>query len=172
MTTLIHFVHALSAAWAAAGELITAGAILWTLNAAANLIRLTFKAGCLAGRMLWPVIHATVAGLRWAARNIDWRMVAMIVIESLVIIAASVWTATVWSHRMLIVLSERAGHCFAALITAADATLDTIQPMVHPLAEVASELDSMTCSQLRAMLGNGRKVRKLRKAQLIEALLV
>lgn len=168
MTTLIHFAHVLSAAWAAAGELITAGAILWTLNAAANLIRLTFKAGCLAGRIFWPVIHATVAGLRWATRNIDWRMVAMIVIEGLAVIAASLWTAAVWSHRMLIVLSERAGHCFAALITTTETTMAAIQPMVHPLADVAAELESLTCVQLRAMLGTKRK---LRKAELIAMLL-
>lgn len=168
MTTLIHFVHALSAAWAAAGELITAGAILWTLNAAANLIRLTFKAGFLAGRILWPVIHATVAGLRWAARNIDWHMVAIVVIDGFAVIAAGLWTAAVWSHRMLINLSERAGQCFAALITTTETTMAVIQPMVHPLADVAAELESLTCVQLRAMLGTKRKVRK---AELIAMLL-
>ena len=168
MTTLIHFVHILSTAWAAAGELITAGAILWTLNAAANLIRLTWKAGRLTGRLLWPVIHATVAGLRWAARNIDWRMVAMIVIESLVAIGVGLWVGARWSHRMLILTSEKAGNCFAALITTTETAMATVQPMVHPLADVAAELESLTCVQLRAMLGTKRKVRK---AELIAMLL-
>lgn len=168
MSTLVHFIHALSAAWAAAGELITAGAILWTLNAAANLIRLTYKAGCLAGRILWPVIHAIVAGLRWAARNIDWRMVGVIVIEGLVAIVAGVWTAAVWSHRTLIAASARLGQCYASILTTANTTVVTIQPMIHPLAVMAAELESMTCAQLRTMVGTRKKARK---AELIAMLL-
>ena len=168
MTTLIHFVHALSAAWAAAGELITAGAILWTLNAAANLIRLTYKAGCLTGRLLWPVVHAIVAGLRWAARNIDWRMVVTIVIEGLVALCVATWMLVQWSHRSLINLSELMGRCFASIITTTETTMAIVQPMIHPLANIAVELETLTCSQLRAIVGTKRK---LRKAELISMLL-
>lgn len=167
MTTLVHFIHALSAAWAAAGELITAGAILWTLNATANLIRITYKAGCVTGRALWPLIHLTIAGIRWAVREIDWRLVATIVIEGLVVIVVGAWTIAVWSHRTLINVSEQAGRCFASLITTTNAMI-AARPMVHPLANVAAELESLTCSQLRAMVGTSRKVRK---AELIAMLL-
>lgn len=165
MPTLIHAVHLLSAAWAAAGELITAGAILWSLNSLANLIRFTYKAGRLTGRILWPVIHATIAGLRWAAREIDWRLVATIVLEGFVAIAVAVWMAATWTHRNLIALSARLGRCYAALLTTPETVVAvTVVPMVHPLAEMAADLESMTCKQLRELIGTRKR---LRKAELI-----
>ena len=165
MSTLIHLAQLLSAAWAAAGELITAGAILWSLNSLANLVRFTYKAGRLTGRLLWPVIHATVAGLRWAARNIDWRLVATIVFEGLVAIGVALWMAAVWSHRNLIALSARLGRCYAALLTTPETVVAvTVLPMVHPLAEMAADLETMTCKQLRELIGTKKR---LRKAELI-----
>lgn len=165
MSTLIHAVHLLSAAWAAAGELITAGAILWSLNSLANLIRFTYKAGRLTGRILWPVIHATVTGIRWAAREIDWRLVATIVFEGLVAIGVGLWMAAVWSHRNLITLSARIGRCYAALLTEPETVVTaTVAPMVHPLADLAADLESLTCQQLRELIGTKKKIRK---AQLI-----
>ena len=165
MPTLIHAIHLASAAWAAAGELITAGAILWSLNCLANLIRFAYKAGRLTGRLLWPAIHATGDAIRWAARHIDWRMVATVVIEGLVAIAVGLWLATVWAHRTTITLSERLGQCYAALLTKPQTVAAvTIAPMVHPMAELAVELEAMTCNQLRDLIGTRKKVRK---AQLI-----
>lgn len=165
MSTLIHLAQLLSAAWAASGELITAGAILWSLNSLANLIRFTYKAGRLTGRILWPVIHATVAGIRWAARNIDWRLVATVVFEGLIATCVVLWMAAVWSHRNLIALSARLGRCYAALLTTPETVVAvTVLPMVHPLAEMAADLESMTCKQLRELIGTKKR---LRKAELI-----
>ena len=161
MTNILHIIHLLNAAWAAAGELITAGAILWSLNTIANMIRITYKAGHLTGRILWPMIHAVVAGIRWAAREIDWRMVGAIVIEGLVAIVVGSWTIAVWSHRALINLSSRLGHCYAALLTTTRVvTAVKVIPMVHPLAEMAADLETMTCKQLRLLVGTNRKMCK------------
>lgn len=169
MTTLLHITHVLSAAWAASGELITAGAILWALNAAANLIRITYKAGRLTGRILWPVIHATIAGLRWFHRNTDWSVVIPTVIECLVALVVAIWVGAQWAHRTLVSVSEQLGRCYAAAVTCQQNLMATPVPaMVHPLASVAADLESLTCAQLRAMLGTKRR---LRKAELIAMVL-
>lgn len=156
MTTLLHIVHIASAAWAAAGELFTAGAILIALNTLANSIRLTYQAGCFAGRLLWPAIHAVVAAARWAHREIDWRLVALIVRDGLVALVALAWLALAWTRQTLIVTSERLGRCYAA----AWITPVVVAPVVHPLALVAEDLEQLTCKQLRELVGTRRKVRK------------
>ena len=35
-----------------------------------------------------------------------------------------------------------------------------LQPLVHPLAELAADLETLTCSQLRTLAGTRRKARK------------
>jgi hypothetical protein len=35
-----------------------------------------------------------------------------------------------------------------------------LQPLVHPLAELAADLETLTCSQLRSLAGTRRKARK------------
>ena len=35
-----------------------------------------------------------------------------------------------------------------------------LQPLVHPLAELAADLETLTCSQLRNLAGTRRKARK------------
>ncbi len=35
-----------------------------------------------------------------------------------------------------------------------------LQPLVHPLAELAADLETLTCSQLRNLVGTRRKARK------------
>ena len=166
MTNLLHLLNLLSAAWATAGELLTAGAILWALNSLANLIRLTFKAGQLTGQLLWPLIHATSRGLHWAARNIDWRLVATIVLEGLVILAAGSYYLLRNSRRQLIKASAALGRIYAAFLTQQQQQqqIKTVQPLIHPLASIATELESLTVKQLRTMTGTRQK---LRKAELI-----
>ena len=159
MTTLLHTLNLLSAAWAATSEIITAGAILWSLNSLANLIRFTYQAGCAAGRALWPAIHAITRALRWAIAEIDWRMVATIVLHGLVATVVLVWTATIWIRRQVLTLSERIGRIYAALLVKQQHNLQ-LSPMVHPLAEIASELDALTCKELRKIVGVKRNVRK------------
>ena len=157
MTTLLHIVHIASAAWAAAGELFTAGAILVALNTLANSIRLTYQAGRFAGRLLWPAIHAVVAAARWAHREIDWRLVALVVRDGLVALVALTWLALTWTRQTLIAASERLGRCYAAAWVTPSVVM---APVVHPLALVAEDLERLTCKQLHELIGTKRRVRK------------
>jgi hypothetical protein len=70
MNTLFHFAPVLESIesiilwvtklWAIGSELITVSAILWTLNATANLIRSTYKAGLAFGKFYRKHLHSVV----------------------------------------------------------------------------------------------------------------
>ena len=139
--------------WAAAGELITAGAILWSLDTLARAIRGAYAAGRFVGRIAWPVIYWTVATLRL----IDWRIVAAVVIDCLKVLAVAAYVAAVMARRGLIALSAAMGRRYAATVAPAA----PIAPAVyHPAAIIAGELSTLTCAQLRALTGCRRKLRK------------
>jgi hypothetical protein len=145
--------------WAAAGELITAGAILWSLDTLARAIRGTYAAGRFVGRIAWPVIHFTVATLRL----IDWRIVAAVVFDCLKVLAVAAYVAAVMARRFLIHASAAMGRCYSAAV-APIAPAVVAPPISHPAAMIAGELSTLTCAQLRALTGCRRK---LPKAQLI-----
>ena len=98
---LFHIAHLLSTAWAAAGELLTAGAILWALNALATAVRFTYAAGFAIGTFYRAHLHRP---LKWAAV----RLVAL-----LITLAEYAWRAArwVWAHREQI--REQIGQAFA-----------------------------------------------------------
>jgi len=158
MTNLFQLAHLISAAWAAAGELITATAILAALNTAANAIRWTYSAGVVSGRLLWPVIHWTVRLLR----QIDWRYAMTVALEGTVAVAVAVWLAAKWSHRTLIAVSAQLGKAYAALVLhdCHAVAVAAVAPAVHPLAELAAELEQLTRKELQALTGCRRKVSK------------
>jgi hypothetical protein len=145
--------------WAAAGELITAGAILWSLDTLARAIRGTYAAGRFVGRLLWPAIHFTAATLRL----IDWRIVAAVVIDCLKVLAVAAYVAAVMARRFLIHASAAMGRRYSAAV-APIAPAVVAPPISHPAAMIAGELSTLTCAQLRALTGCRRK---LPKAQLI-----
>jgi hypothetical protein len=70
MNTFFHFAPVLESIesiilwvtklWAIGSELITVSAILWTLNATANLIRSTYKAGLAFGKFYRKHLHSVV----------------------------------------------------------------------------------------------------------------
>jgi hypothetical protein len=139
--------------WAAAGELITAGAILWALDALARAIRGAYAAGRFVGRIAWPVIHWTAATLRL----IDWRIVAAVVFDCLRVLAVAAYVAAVMARRGLIDASAALGRRYAATVAPAA----PIAPAAyHPAAVIAGELGALTCAQLRALTGCRRKIRK------------
>ena len=143
--------------WAAAGELITAGAILWSLDTLARAIRGAYAAGRFCGRLLWPVIHFTVATLRL----IDWRLVAAVVFDCAKVLAVAAYVAAVMARRFLIHASAALGRRYAAAVVSAA----PIAPAAyHPAAVIAADMSALTCAQLRALTGCRRK---LPKAQLI-----
>jgi hypothetical protein len=166
---MIHAFHALQGAesllitaarlWAAAGELITAGAILWALDALARAIRAAYGLGRATGRILWPVIHAVTAAARWAHARIDWREVALIVAHGLKVLAVFAYVAAVEGRRLLIAGSAALGRWYAGRL-APVAPVVIVPPAVHPMALIAGEMQDLTCRQLQAITGCRRKVRK------------
>ena len=139
--------------WAAAGELITAGAILWSLDTLARAIRGAYAMGRATGRILWPVIRFTIATLRL----IDWRLVAAVVIDCLKVLAVAAYVAAVMARRALIDASAAMGRRYAATV----APIAPAAPAAyHPAAMIAGELSTLTCAQLRALTGCRRKIRK------------
>ena len=154
-----HLLITVARLWAAAGELITAGAILWSLDTLARAIRGAYAAGRFVGRIAWPVIHCTVATIRL----IDWRIVAAVVIDCAKVLAVAAYVAAVMARRGLIDASAALGRSYsAAVVSIAPAAV--VPPISHPAAELAAELAGLTCAQLRAITGIRRK---LPKAQLI-----
>ena len=147
--------------WAAAGELITAGAILWALDTLARSIRGAYAMDRATGRILWPVLHATARAGRWFFANVDWRIVAAVVIDCLKVLAVAAYVAAVMARRFLIHVSAAMGRRYAAAVAPAA----PIAPAAyHPAAMIAGGLSALTCAQLRALTGCRRK---LPKAQLI-----
>ena len=156
-----HFLLMAARLWAAAGELITAGAILWSLDTLARAIRGAYAMGRATGRILWPVIHATARAGRWFFANVDWRIVAAVVFDCLKVLAVAAYVAAVMARRGLIALSAAMGRRYAATVAPAA----PIAPAAyHPAAVIAADLGALTCAQLRALTGCRRR---LPKAQLI-----
>jgi hypothetical protein len=150
-----HFFLMAARLWAAAGELITAGAILWSLDTLARAIRGTYAAGRFCGRIAWPVIHFTAAVLRL----IDWRIVAAVVIDCLKVLAVAAYVAAVMGRRFLISASAALGRRYSAAVVPI-ASAAVVPPISHPAADLAADLAGLTCAQLRAMTGVRRKLRK------------
>jgi hypothetical protein len=159
--------------WAVAGELLTAGAILWALDALARSIRLAYSMGRTTGRLLWPVLHALAAGGRWFSANIDWPTVAAVVIDCLKALAVLCWLVAVEGRRLLFSASASLGRRYAAalasapspvvvapLVVASAPSAPSAPPIAHPLAVVAASLEALTCKELRALTGTRRKLPK------------
>ena len=151
-----HFLIAAARLWAAAGELLTAGAILWALDALARAIRGAYAMGRATGRVLWPVIHFTIATLRL----IDWRIVAAVVFDCLKVLAVAAYVAVVMARRGLIALSAAMGRRYSAAVVPSAPAAPAAPAAYHPAAMIAGELSTLTCAQLRALTGCRRKLRK------------
>ncbi len=104
-------------------------------------------------------LHSTIAAVRWFMNEIDWREVVTIVIHGLVTAAFLAWFSVTWTRRQVLTLSERMGRIYSSVLVKRSATTK-VNPMVHPLAEVAAQLDSLTCKELRKVVGVKRNVRK------------
>jgi hypothetical protein len=148
--------------WAAAGELLTAGAILWALDSLARSIRLAYSMGRTTGRLLWPVLHALAAGGRWFFRTVEWPTVAAVVIDCLKALAVLCWLVAVEGRRLLIAASASLGRRYAAALASAPSapSVPSAPPIAHPLAVVAASLEALTCKELRALTGTRRKLSK------------
>ena len=68
--------HTLASVWTLAGELVTAGALLWCLNALARFIRLVYDAGRWTG-WFWrtyvvPAVLVSADFISWCVAQVDW----------------------------------------------------------------------------------------------------
>jgi hypothetical protein len=167
MSTLFHLaasvdalLAAITTAWAALGEIITAGALLLVLDRIASAIRATYTAGRFCGRFWYryvvPAILTTADGVSWLLSQIDWAEVFATVAAGARVLIAAVITLSITAHQLVI------GTSAALLVRTADAP--AAAPLQHPLAAVAAELEQLTRSQLQTLTGCRRK---LPKAQLI-----
>lgn len=80
--------HTLASVWTLAGELVTAGALLWCLNALARFIRLVYDAGRWTG-VFWrqyfvPTVLFLADWISWAVAQVDWVEVRSVVKDCLV----------------------------------------------------------------------------------------
>lgn len=177
MASVLHALHGaetvlrtLGTIWAAAGELLTAGAILWALNAVANLIRGTYRAGQVVGaayfRWLHPAILAAADGISWLVASIDWQEVRATVRHGLITLIALVITAWQCAIPLLVRCSEAIGRRYAAWLlgTAQPTIRRQAAPHIQPLHQLADDLHALSRHQLQAITGCRRK---LPKAQLV-----
>lgn len=99
----------------------------------------------------------------WINDQIDWAEVSQIVIDGikvLIVLTFLAGRATRMAWAQLLQASEHLGCWYATLLT------PTVIPiMIHPLADLAHQLEQLTCRELRAITGCRRH---LSKAQLIE----
>lgn len=80
--------HTLASVWTLAGELVTAGALLWCLNALARFIRLVYDAGRWTG-VFWrqyfvPTVLFVADWISWAVAQVDWVEVRSVVKDCLI----------------------------------------------------------------------------------------
>jgi hypothetical protein len=171
---------AITTAWAALGEIITAGALLLVLDRIAAAIRTVYAAGRAVGtiwfRYAVPAILATADAVSWLLAQIDWAEVRATVAAGARVLIAAVITLALTAHQLVIATSAALGRRYAALLTApapeaevlADAPAEAIPaataPLQHPLMALADGLQQLSCKELRALTGCRSK---LAKAQLV-----
>lgn len=133
-------------------ELTAACIGLMALDKLATLIRLTYKAGRLTGHA-WrtyvvPAILWAADGISWCLAQVDWEEAKQTL---LAFVALLITTAQLIHERWV------AWH---------DVQPVQLAPAVNPLFDVATELQSMSCRQLRVQFG---LTQRCSKYQLIAA---
>jgi hypothetical protein len=164
---------AITTAWAALGEIVTAGALLLALDRLAAAIRFTYRCGHAVGtawfRWGLPALLAAADAISWINSQIDWAEVRDTVIAGLKVLIAAAITLAITAHQLLIQLSAALGRAYAALtVRQPIVTTAPAAPAVHPLALVAAGLEPLSHRQLQAITGCRRRVAK---QQLIAAAL-
>ena len=161
--------RAVTLAGTAAGELVTAGALLWALNGTAGAIRTTYRAGAATRRLVDATLVPTADAISWAIAQVDWAETARTVWACLLAIAAAAYVA-----------GEATGKAWRAWHTDWVGTIDWSRPQAPVVAipapaAPARRIDgSLTVKQLRRMavdMGLPRSAyHSARKADLIALL--
>ena len=148
ITTLVSGVELLT-------DLTAAAVLLMVLDKVAVAVRWTYAAGRYTGR-LWfayglPAFLMAADGISWLNAQIDWAFVAGTVVDCLKVIAAALFTVVtlLWDARR-------------RYLAANTITPVTIAPVIHPLAMVATDLQQLTCSEIRRTYGLRQKTSKAR----------
>jgi hypothetical protein len=127
MSTLFHLaasvdalLAAITTAWAALGEIITAGALLLVLDRIASAIRATYTAGRFCGRFWYryvvPAILTTADGVSWLLSQIDWAEVFATVAAGARVLIAAVVALALEAQPLLVRCSAALGKRYAALL--------------------------------------------------------
>jgi hypothetical protein len=138
---------------------------------------MTTTAPTTAGR-LGRITGTVVRGAITINRQIDWAEVGQIVWHGLIALAVAIYVAGEFTGRALhrcndqlarlwvqLWVREAAAPAVAPVITtAAPLAQPAAAPAVHPLLIVSGELEQLTASQLRALLGTRKRCSR---AQLI-----
>lgn len=157
--------RAVALAGTAAGELVTAGALLWALNGTAGAIRTTYRAGAATRRLVDATLVPAADAISWALAQVDWAETARTVWACLLAIACAAYVA-----------GEATGKAWRAWHTDWVGTIDWSRPQAPVVAPAPVRVidGSLTVKQLRRMavdMGLPRSAyHSARKADLIALL--
>ena len=152
---MIHAITSLMGGLELLTDLTAAAVLLMVLDKVAVAVRFTYRAGRFVGR-LWftygvPAVLATADAISWLNAQIDWAFVAGTVVDCLKVIAAALFTV------VTLVMDARGRYLAANTITPV-----TVAPVIHPLAMVATDMQQLTCSEIRRTYGLRQKTSKAR----------
>lgn len=135
--------HTLASVWTLAGELVTAGALLWCLNALARFIRLVYDAGRWTG-VFWrqyfvPTVLFLADWISWAVAQVDWVEVRSVVKDCLVHMAVMTFLLGQYTRSAATVLTavtvERVVPVATIAIVATVRTVRTVSFGVRTLVQ-------------------------------------
>ena len=126
--------HTLASVWTLAGELLTAGALLWCLNALARFIRLVYEAGRWTG-WLWrtylvPALLYLADSISWGVAQVDWlevrRSLKLFLVHGAAVTVMAVRSARKYSVGTAVVVVLTAQLLWKYAIRSAVATVRTL----------------------------------------------
>jgi hypothetical protein len=128
-----------------------------------NTLSIAGAAGRIAG--------TTIRGALWINSQIDWREVGAVVIHGLQVLIVLVLLAGRQMRRLwdqLPAVSERLGRSYASWLHQPQ-VLPAPPAEMHPLAELAMQLEQLTSRELRQLAGVRRKLPKRELVALLVA---
>ena len=153
--------RAVTLAGTAAGELVTAGALLWALNGTAGAIRTTYRAGAATRRLVDATLVPAADAISWAIAQVDWAETAR-----------TIWACALTVGVAAYVAGEATGRAFHAWHTAWVGAIDWAAPAPAPAPEpIACTYEGLTVVQLRKLARvKAKGVHLMRKAELLALL--
>ena len=161
--------HTLASVWTLAGELVTAGALLWCLNALARFIRLVYDAGRWTG-MFWrqyfvPTVLFLADWISWGVAQVDWVEVRSAVKDCLVhmtvlTVLLGQYTRTGFRTAVTVLTALTVERVVPAATVAMSATVRTVQTA---RTELLTLLQKLYPVQTVSFGGRTSPVRRVRR---------